>query len=476
MAATLRNLVLFACVVTLCGGWANAKRLLVQAPHGDRNDNLKFGQSTCISNDGLRIIVGANGYDKYSGAVYVYDMVTAPGDRLSHWRRTKVRANDTERAEEKSLHELRVVARGSGFGFSCALSGDGSRVVVGAPGHGTQRGAVYVFECCSSAFRGKGWEQIGQLQVDDGRPGDAFGWDVVVNDECTVLATSAKGKRANNGVLFVYECEKGCKRCVLSETIAPPDHTDSVGDRGIRIRNNFGTSLGMNRKGDILVASSIGYNEERGAVYVFHRDGEGGREWKLLQRLESPKAQRLGFFGYGVAVDESGDTVAVGADGENEYTGAVYVFRREGVGKKYEFVYEVNAEEAKEEDNFGGAVALSADGKVLAVGAPGVNEGREKDLGVVHLYEEVLGVRGSRWELGETVSIAGERGGRESFFGWNVAISANGKRFVGGAPQWLHGAGAVAFGAFEASGRRAPDAGSLMHDEPAPMAEGRDEL
>lgn len=76
-------------------------------------------------------------------------------------------------------------------------------------------------------------------------------------------------------------------------------------------------------------------------------------------------------------------------------------------------------------DLFGRAVALSADGKRMAVGAP-FNDGSGSEQGHVRVYREKAGV----WtQIGN--DIDGEGNGDRS--GWSVSLSANGDRLAIGA-------------------------------------------
>lgn len=437
--------------------------LVLQAPHEDRSDNLKFGQASCLSYDGRRVIIGANGFDRYKGAMYIYDLAAGNGDRLEHWRRTRVCGNDTASAEEKKPRELRAVPRGSGFGFSCAATPTGDRIVVGAPGHDMQRGAVYVFGYDEETEK---WSEVGKLVMEGGRNGDSFGWAVGVDEKCERVVVSAKGRRANNGEVYEFGCEVGCEQCVLKERISPPDFTDASGPRGIRIRNNFGVSLAMSGEGDVLAVGSTGYEGERGAVYVYSR-GESG-DWTLLQRLESQNAQRFGFFGFKLAMDGRGNKIAVGADGEDSYKGAVYIFHRESSKNgsvMYSYFQQLVSSERAVEDNFGGSVALSADGRALVVGAPGANRNDGKDHGVMYIYEEVKGRRSSKWEVAESIWLPSHHSRDGNFFAWTVALSGNGGRFVATSPDSYRGAGLVTVGEFVVKGKRAVDHESLMHDD-----------
>ncbi|HET8760740.1 MAG TPA: hypothetical protein VFN94_06710 [Nitrospiria bacterium] len=90
-------------------------------------------------------------------------------------------------------------------------------------------------------------------------------------------------------------------------------------------------------------------------------------------------------FGSAVAVSSDGNTLAVGATGEDSSAtgidgtagnngalnaGAVYVYTRDTAGAWSQQAY-VKASNTETEDGFGGAVAVSSDGNTLAVGATG---------------------------------------------------------------------------------------------------------
>lgn len=437
---------------------------MLQPPVEDRIDKLKFGQATCLSADGRRLIIGANGYDNFRGAIYVYDLASGSGSRLDDWRRTRLGANDTQSAQEKKPRELRAVSRGSGFGFSCATDTTADTLVVGAPGHDMQKGAAYVFVYDHLS---NSWNEQASLQSPYRRSGDAFGWAVGVNTDCTAAVVSAKGRRANNGEVYSYACENHCRDCQLIQRIAPPDITDATGPRGIRIRNNYGVSLAINGRGDLMAVGSTGYEEERGAVYVYTREGTAAN-WTLSQRLESPNAQRFGFFGFKLSMDAEGNKLVVGADGEADYKGAAYLFHKrksENETESFQHSQELISGKRAAEDNFGGSVALSQDGRALLIGAPGANRGNGRDHGVMYMFEEVKGRRKSKWQLAESIWLPHEHSQEGNFFAWTVALSGNGKRFVSTAPDSYGGAGLATIGVLKVTGKRVMDTDLLSIDD-----------
>ena len=81
--------------------------------------------------------------------------------------------------------------------------------------------------------------------------------------------------------------------------------------------------------GDTAVISAPGEELDRGAVYVYEYDHSSG-EWGETQRLTSEVwsyAER-DVFGSSLSLTEGGDTIAVGAPGYGNESGAVFTFRR----------------------------------------------------------------------------------------------------------------------------------------------------
>ncbi|CDF40710.1 unnamed protein product [Chondrus crispus] len=216
-----------------------------------------------------------------------------------------------------------------------------------------------------------------------------------------------------------------------------------------------------------MAVGSTGFEEERGAVYVYTRP-DVSTNWTFAQRLESPNAQQFGFFGFKIAMDSKGTKLVVGADGEADYRGAAYLFvRKEGKAgqPRFDHFQELVAGKRAMEDNFGGSVALSGDGKAVVVGAPGVNKGNGKDHGVMYMFEEVKGRRKSKWALAESIWLPHEHSQSGNFFAWTVDLSGNGERFVSTAPDSYGGAGLVTVGELEVMGKRAMDADDHLTDD-----------
>ena len=100
-----------------------------------------------------------------------------------------------------------------------------------------------------------------------------------------------------------------------------------------------------------------------GAAYVFRYDSGS---WRQEAKLLAEDASALAELGKAIAID--GDTVVAGADGGGDtgkFSGAAYVFRRQGNGWHQEA--RLLASDRKAADRFGNAVAIHLDR--VAVGA-----------------------------------------------------------------------------------------------------------
>lgn len=173
-----------------------------------------------------------------------------------------------------------------------------------------------------------------------------------------------------------------------------------------------------------------------GAVYVFERDQGGAGNWGQVVKLTAGDAGFMDEFGHAVAV--SGDTIAVGAPYENggdgnplSDAGAVYIFERDQGGPgNWGQVTKVMAGDPGVEDDFGRAVSLSGD--TLVVGAPGEDGGPGDPMsyvGAVYVFERNQGGP-DNW--GQVTKLVPSDAQTDDGFGNGVAVS--GDTLVAGSP------------------------------------------
>lgn len=173
-----------------------------------------------------------------------------------------------------------------------------------------------------------------------------------------------------------------------------------------------------------------------GAAYIFERNQGGQNNWGQVAKLTAGDPGFMDHFGHSVAI--SGDTVAVGAPYENggngnpiSDAGAVYIFQRDqGGANNWGQVVKVTAGDPQEEDDFGFSVSLSGD--TLVVGAPGEDGGPGDPMsyaGAVYIFERDQG-GANNW--GQFVKIAA--GDIQSGDGFGSGVAISGDTLVAGSP------------------------------------------
>jgi hypothetical protein len=192
----------------------------------------------------------------------------------------------------------------------------------------------------------------------------------------------------------------------------PTVHVPAVVDG----EDEFGASVALD--GDVLVAG----NPRRLKAFF---DGDSAVVWRRVSGSWVEEAELLpsapgGAVNFGHAVAVAGDTILVGdpgADGAAHFTGAVHVF--EHSGGQWAETQKLFEAGGKDSDQFGFAVALTADGDRAVIGAPHfVDAGRvlvyERQGGVFTLAATILdpsafGFAGSGWNFGSSVDVGGDR-------------------------------------------------------------------
>jgi hypothetical protein len=164
--------------------------------------------------------------------------------------------------------------------------------------------------------------------------------------------------------------------------------------------------------------------------------------------IKASNTEAFDRFGWAVALSADGNTLAVGASEEDssaigingdqadnlaEGAGAVYLFRFDG--KSWAQQAYIKPSNTRAGDRFGKAVALSADGNTLAVGAPWENSLQipedpvAEGAGAVYIFR----MQNSTWTEQAMLKPAYYGGG--PLFGATVSLSADGNRLAIGAPK-----------------------------------------
>ena len=124
----------------------------------------------------------------------------------------------------------------------------------------------------------------------------------------------------------------------------------------------FGSAVALSTNTAVIGASEAG---GRGCAYVYQREGI---TWAQQAKLLAPDGAADDRFG--IAVSVSGDTIAIGASGDDDQgsdSGAVYIFTRSG--DSWTFTDKLKATDGAESQGFGLSVSLSGD--TVAIGTNG---------------------------------------------------------------------------------------------------------
>ena len=195
--------------------------------------------------------------------------------------------------------------------------------------------------------------------------------------------------------------------------------------------DNFGTSVAISEDGNTLVSAgpfqdSIGGISNAGSVYIFTRTGN---TWSEQAHLFASNPGVNEYFGYSVAINANGNTIAVGCHGDTTSggtgAGSVYVFTRSGSTWTEEA--NLTALDGLASDAFGISVALSSDGNTLAVGASQDDNIKGTDAGSVYVFTR----SGTTWTPEATLVASDGQGGDR--FGYSTSLNSTGDILAVGA-------------------------------------------
>ena len=263
-------------------------------------------------------------------------------------------------------------AAGDNSGRSVAMSGDGSRIAIGAPyndgtdGNGSYTGHVRIYTLISGT-----WTQTG-LDIHGEAAGDASGWSVAMSGDGSRIAIGAydnDGNGSNAGHVRIYTLING----TWTQTGLDIDG-EAAGDLS-------GISVAMSGDGSRIAIGAFGNGSYTGHVRIY--------------TLISGTWTQTGLDIDGEAAgDESGISVAMSGDGSRIAIGAPYNDGN-GIDAGHVRIYtlingtwtqtglDIDGEAAG--DLSGISVAMSGDGSRIAIGTP-YNEGTGSNAGHVRVY------------------------------------------------------------------------------------------
>lgn len=163
------------------------------------------------------------------------------------------------------------------------------------------------------------WGYVKTITSSDGHNTQQFGYSILAVDTTLIVGATRDNEFGNaSGAVYVfYQNESslnnwGEVRKITSSDIGSSDY--------------FGSSFGLS--GDTLLAvSSVDHNQNKGAVYVFHKNRDSINSWDEVGKLEATIGSSNDFFGQTIAIQDSDVVVSAGYDDEIDTdAGAFYTF------------------------------------------------------------------------------------------------------------------------------------------------------
>lgn len=346
-------------------------------------------------------------------------------------------------------------APGDLFGYSVAISSDGSTIAAGAPQWNVNQGQVYVFTESAG-----GWIQTAELEALAGTTNDKLGSSVAISRDGSTIVAGAPGRSSGAGAAYVF---------VRPGTWSNQNEAGELTALNGSANDAFGSSIAISGDGSTVAVgaplATVGSNSSQGAAYVFVKPGTGWNyqtaqhEDAKLTASDGAADDSLGGENGANAVAISGDgsTVAAGAATATANCsagcvfgpGAVYVFVRPPTGwgggtQPQNQTAKLTASDGHGDDRFGGAVALSSDGSTLVAGARDaavIENGVSNSMqGAVYVFVKPAGAWTS---TSETAKLTAQDGHGQDVLGRSVGVASDGSTIVAGAPRATVGANAA---------------------------------
>jgi len=322
---------------------------------GNTSGGNQFGISVSLSSNGNTLAVGAK-YESSSatdvhtviptststpgaGAVYVFKRVT------SNWaQQAYIKASNTAMRDY--------------FGGAVALSGDGNTLAVGAanedssttginisPINVIDAGAVYVFRQVNST-----WTQQAYVKASNMGTGDFFGESVALSYDGSTLAVGASNEDSSATGTYTTPNEGTDTSIYNAGAVYLFSRVNTTWSEQayVKAKNTgsdyfFGISVSLSRDGNTLAVGSDGESSgttginsspntsaaKAGAAYVYTRVNS---TWSYKSYVKADNTGGSDYFGTSVTLSDNGNTLAVGADTEDNKasfirnSGAVYLY------------------------------------------------------------------------------------------------------------------------------------------------------
>ena len=311
------------------------------------------------------------------------------------------------------------LSSGANLGYSISLNGLGDTVIATAP-NATLNNVANIGLAIVVTGKNNNWDRVAKLTGWDSAANDQFGSSSCMNQAGTIFAIGAPNARISNisgaGAVYIFTGKNQNWSGAVKITGSPSNSGDQ-----------FGSSLSMNSAGNVLIVGAPRANNLSGSAYIFTGNQNNWKQYsKIDKKIWNYSNETNAYFGYSVSMNNSGNLVAIGSPNENISGGLVYIYTGDSYNNKnWNYADHINntvfSSGIKSGDYFGYSLDLNT-GNILAVGAPGFNEG----TGLCSIFNINLG------NITRTGNFSGSA--NSGFFGSSVAVNATGNVLLVGSP------------------------------------------
>jgi FG-GAP repeat len=253
--------------------------------------------------------------------------------------------------------------------------------------------------------------EIGTLVASDGQTGDWFGYSVGVSGDTIVVGAYGDDAGTPNEG-SVY---------VFARPIRPGDRSRArkvarLTASDASWNDQFGRSVAIS--GDTIVVGAYGDEGYRGSAYVFVKPPGGWADATETAKLTASDGEGFNYFGDSVAID--GGTIVVGAPLEDVLqSGSAYVFvEPPGGWADATETAKLTASDGEVNDNLARSVAVSGD--TVVAGAPNDDVTGVSSQGSAYVFVKPPG----GWLSGtETARLVASDGAAGDHFGTTIGVS-----------------------------------------------------
>jgi RHS repeat-associated protein len=253
--------------------------------------------------------------------------------------------------------------------------------------------------------------------------GDNFGYSIALSADGGTALVGAPNVNGNVGAAYIFGKPSGGWSSTSTATA-------TLGDPGNTVGDNFGRALALSADGNTALVGSPGFNSNVAATYVFIKPSGGWSSTSTATAVLRDPANTAG--------NNFGDTLTLSADGQTALIRAkdtsnvslVYVFTANSNWRSTSAATATLSDpNYSPYDGFGLTLALSANGGTALIGTNPATNG----VGVAYIFSKP----GAGWidtntpdaTLSDPANTAGDD------FGYSVALSADGRTALIGAPN-----------------------------------------